>query len=175
MAIALSEMDRLNETLTDFLSFARPGEPEHMAFDLHKALSETLELLRNRDDCSVEIRAEFRGAMEVHADQRRINEVFWNLGVNALEAMAEGGILSVETFESDGMVHVLFSDTGPGIPEADLERVFFPFYTTKRTGTGLGLSTSFRTIEEHGGRIKVDSIVDGGSVFTVIIPRDHER
>ncbi len=173
MRIALGEMDRLNSTITDYLSFARPDTPSLEEFDLHRALRETVELLKMRDDSMVEVWAELDGALMVKADPRRMKEVFWNLGVNALQSMPEGGRLVVATRVEGAQAHISFTDSGKGIEDEDMERIFFPFYTTKRAGTGLGLSTAFRAVEDHGGRITVNSTLGKGSVFTVIIPIEN--
>ncbi len=173
MNIALGEMDRLNSTLTDYLSFARPDTHTLEEFDLHKAIKETVELLKMRDDKMVEVQAAFEGALMVKADPRKMKEVFWNLGVNALQSMPEGGRLEVATRVEGAKVHISFTDSGGGIEAEDMERIFFPFYTTKKAGTGLGLSTAFRAVEDHGGRILVDSTLGKGSSFTVIIPIEN--
>lgn len=173
MSIALGEMDRLNNTITDYLSFARPAELSFESFDIHVALEETVELLQNTDGCKAEVRADINGALQVSADPGKMKEVFWNLGVNALQAMPDGGILLVSTAIEGDMVTISFSDTGVGMSEDEMEKIFFPFFTTKRTGTGLGLSTAFRAVEDHGGRLTVQSARGAGSVFTVIIPIEN--
>jgi two-component system sensor histidine kinase PilS (NtrC family) len=172
MDIALHEMDRLNLTLTDFLIYARPKPIEPREVDLNHVLGEVVDMLRNHSSAPVDIRASLDGPLMAWADADRMREVFWNLGINALDAMGDaGGVLEVSTSIADDEVRVVFSDTGPGVSLADRERIFYPFFTTKGRGTGLGLSTAGRVAEEHGGQIVVDRAPGGGARFTVILPR----
>jgi two-component system sensor histidine kinase PilS (NtrC family) len=143
MDIALSEMDRLNHTITDFLKFSKPSPLKPVLFDLPEVLAEVLELLRNRDrSASLDFIHDFKEPLKVIADRDKLKDVFWNLGTNALEAMPEGGSLKVSAYQDGNNVIIVFADTGPGVPEAEREKIFFPFYTTKSSGTGLGLSTA---------------------------------
>ena len=168
--IALGEMDRLNSTITDLLSFSRPGALNPESFDIHEALRETLDLLRNRDDRKADVEAAFSGPLLFVGDMGKIKDVFWNLGVNALEAMPDGGRLTVDSWRDDSGLHVRFRDTGDGVNQEDKDKIFYPFYTTKETGTGLGLSASYRSVEEHGGTITVERHEEGGAVFVVNLP-----
>jgi signal transduction histidine kinase len=102
------------------------------------------------------------------ADQ--LKQVFLNLIVNAMDAMPNGGQLTIETAETDGFVSLIVQDTGVGIAPDQLERIFDPFFTTKAYGTGLGLSVSYSIIESHGGRITVDSKVDQYTRVTISLP-----
>jgi signal transduction histidine kinase len=173
MDIALGEMDRLNNTITDYLSFSRPAEPAFERVDLNALLTEAVELLKNSDNSKVKVEGRFHGALFITADAGKLKEVFWNLGVNALQSMPGGGKLIVDTEVEGHVVKVHFLDTGTGVSEEDMDRIFYPFFTTKLTGTGLGLSTAFRAVQDHGGRITVESDKGEGSVFTVIIPIEN--
>lgn len=171
MGIALGEMDRLNTIITDFLDYSKPSAPVLADVDLNAVLDEILEMLGNSGAVGISVRRAFSGHLPVKADSQKLQQVFWNLGINALDAMAGGGELSVETRAADGEVEITFSDTGTGIRKEDLEKIFFPFFTTKNTGTGLGLSIAYRIVEDHGGRITVESIPGKGSRFGVRLPR----
>jgi len=170
MDIALSEMDRLNTIITDFLSYSRPTPPVVETFDLNEALSEVFEMLKNRASTPVAFIREFSGKFPVRADQKKLKEVFWNLGINALEAMPEGGTLTVGTQRHGNTAEVFFQDTGQGLKSEDRERIFFPFFTTKKHGTGLGLSTAYRVTEAHGGTILLQSAPGKGARFTITLP-----
>lgn len=170
MSIALNEMDRLNAIITDFLNYSRPGLSEARLFDLHKVLGETLDLLV-RDCEKVSLKKDFSGTLFITADPRRLRQVFWNLGLNSIEAMPEGGLLTVETSARDGGIRITFADTGKGIGSGDMKKLFYPFFTTKEKGTGLGLSIAYRIIEDHGGSISVQSRPGLGAEFNVILPR----
>jgi signal transduction histidine kinase len=102
------------------------------------------------------------------ADQ--LTQVFLNLIVNAVEAMPDGGDLAIATLHDEGHVRVRISDTGPGLNAEEAKRIFEPFYTTKRSGTGLGLAVSYGIIQRHGGEITVDTTPGRGATFTVSLP-----
>jgi len=171
MDIALSEMDRLNHTITDFLKFSKPSPINLAEFDLADALVKVLDLLKNRDrSLPIEFVRDFTGPFHVNADQDKLRDVFWNLGTNALEAMPEGGTLKVTAYQSKENVIIVFADTGLGVTDAARDNVFFPFYTTKANGTGLGLSTAYRVLEDHGGSISIDNRPGGGAAVTIILP-----
>jgi two-component system sensor histidine kinase PilS (NtrC family) len=173
MDIALNEMQRLDRIITDFLTYSRPTPPEFKKFELHSILDETIEILKNvkhgKDDIS--IRKEYSGRLDLNADPQKLQQVFWNLGVNALEAMPQGGELIVSTKETEGSVQIIFQDFGTGIDENNIEKIFYPFFTTKKQGTGLGLAIAYRIVEEHKGKINVNSGSGTGTIFEVILPK----
>ncbi|GAB4539937.1 MAG: ATP-binding protein [Thermodesulfovibrionia bacterium] len=171
--IALSEMDRLNNTVTDFLIYARPPMLQIESFDLHKMLGYVVALLRSSagEEKGVRIIADLSEELTIRGDPRQLQQVFWNLGINAVDAVSEDGIVEVYTEKGDTYIKIVFKDNGIGIDKKEMERIFYPFYTTKERGTGLGLSIAQRIVEEHGGRIVVESEGNGrGSTFTVVLP-----
>jgi signal transduction histidine kinase len=101
-----------------------------------------------------------------------MQQAFLNLALNAIQAMPEGGKFTVETRMDDtaGPIKIVFADTGKGIPDADLARIFNPFFTTRQQGTGLGLSITQRIVEQHNGKIIVESPSKKGARFTIIFP-----
>ena len=170
MNIALSEMDRLNNTISDFLAYSSPKPLEIKLIDLHPILDSTLELLINSENKGgISIKKDFEGQLFSHADPEKIRQVFWNLGINAFEAMDNGGELTVSTENTPPYVTISFSDTGPGISQSDIEKIYYPFFTTKETGTGLGLSITYRIIEEHNGRLVVASRPGIKTTFEIIL------
>ncbi|MDI6744495.1 MAG: ATP-binding protein [Thermodesulfovibrionales bacterium] len=182
--IALKEMERLNEIITDFLMYSTLRAAEFSAFDLNLMLDNTLELLKNtasarlRVDATrkdISITKDFEGQLFVNADRQKMHQVFLNLGMNALEAMPDGGELSVSARRTGNSVEVVFKDTGIGIWHKNLEKIFYPFFTTKDEGTGLGLAIAYRIIEEHKGKINVISNPGEGAVFKVIIPDSNGK
>ena len=106
------------------------------------------------------------------ADHDQLRQVFWNLLLNAVQAMREGGTLSVETRRVGRHAEVLVRDTGPGIPAGIQARIFEPFVTTKSGGTGLGLAIVRRIIEDHGGRITVSAHDGAGTCFVLSLTVD---
>jgi two-component system sensor histidine kinase PilS (NtrC family) len=173
MDIAISEMQRLNSIVTDFLTYSRPRPLELQEVELHGLLRDTLSLLENtgQEGQDIRIRKAFSGPLPVRVDPASIRQVFWNLGTNAVEAMDKGGILTVSTQDFPDRISIFFSDTGPGISPDDLSRIFYPFYTTKERGTGLGLSIAYRIVEEHKGRLAVESTSGIGTNFEITLPK----
>ena len=170
MGIALSEMERLNNTISDFLTYSSPKPLEIQPVDLHAILDSTLELLKNTEHKSgISIKRDFEGQLFIHADPEKIRQVFWNLGANAFEAMDNSGELTVSTKNSPKNVTVSFSDTGSGISQMNINKIFYPFFTTKERGTGLGLSIAYRIIEEHNGRLIVTSRPGIKTTFEIIL------
>lgn len=177
MNIALSEMDRLNKIITDFLTYSRPKEPEFFTFDLHALLDETIELVKSATlyTDTITITKGFSGESIVVADPQKLRQVFLNLGMNAIESMPHGGEVIISTARLKDSVLISIRDTGIGIPQKNLKDIFFPFFTTKDKGTGLGLSIAYRIIEEHNGKITVRSEPGQGTTFTVVLPVAPER
>ena len=170
MDIALSEMDRLNKTISDFLTYSRPKPLEIQLTDLHAILDSTLDLLKNTEHTEgISIRRDYEGELFIHADPEKLSQVFWNLGINAFEAMGSEGELTVSTRINHKQAIISFSDTGPGISKSDIDKIFYPFFTTKEKGTGLGLSTAYRIIEEHDGRLIVKSRSGIKTTFEIIL------
>jgi len=138
-------------------------------------LDETIELLKNVEENNISINKEYTGRLEVDADPQKMRQVFWNLGINSIEAMPEGGELIISTRNMDRAVEITFKDFGAGIDKKNIEKIFYPFFTTKEHGTGLGLSIAYRIIEEHNGRINVNSSPGVGTTFEIIMPKTDEK
>ena len=173
MSIVLKESERLNKSISDFLRFVRPQERRSLAFDVAASLGETLDLLVNSSELTVrhEIRREIvPSSFQIVGDADQIRQVFWNLARNAVQAMPNGGVLTVRAHHDGDSYRIVFADNGQGMSPADLRRLFQPFRTTFPSGTGLGMAISYRIVQEHGGRIDVDSREGAGSTITVSLP-----
>ncbi len=175
MEIALSEMDRLNRIITDFLSYSKPTRPEMEHLDLRESLDEMLEVLGAAVPEKVRLDTDFEDEVQIYGDPHRLRQVYLNLALNAFDAMGGEGTLSIRSYKLGKYAGVCFSDTGPGVPYENREKIFFPFFTTKETGTGLGLSIAARIVEDHGGMIRLDSDACEGSAFTVFLPLNGEK
>jgi two-component system sensor histidine kinase PilS (NtrC family) len=177
MGIALKEMERLNCIITDFLTYSRPTLPVFQGFDIRELLDETVELLQNidHDKGHIVFKKNYSSPLFVHADPQKMHQVFWNLGLNAIEAMPEGGELSISAERRNDTVTITFQDSGYGIEGKNIEKVFYPFFTTKAHGTGLGLAITYRIIDEHNGRISVKSTTGIGTAFEIILPASDEK
>ena len=170
LTIMQNESKRLNEIVSDFLAFGRPRAPRFAPVDLHELIDETWTLLQRDDRCppSVAFARGYDAALDaVTADRDQLRQVFWNLFLNAVQAMRDEGTLTVETRRTEGGAEIRVRDTGPGISPAVLPRVFEPFVTTKAGGTGLGLAIVRRIIEDHGGRITVEAHEGEGTCFVL--------
>jgi two-component system sensor histidine kinase PilS (NtrC family) len=181
MGIILREVHRLNSLIADFLLFARPISPGRERIQLNRLIEEILQMLGHSPDFNVLIRleTEFEDDLYVQGDPNQVRQVFWNLLINAAQAMPKGGMLKVRLRKgsphallpagrSYGEVSVI--DSGVGIGEEDIGKIFDPFFTTKERGTGLGLSIVHSIVERYGGKIVVQSRKGRGSVFAVFIP-----
>lgn len=169
----LEESQRINQLINQFLDLARPKETQWEISDLREILEKTLVLLSPQaHHLGVEIRKELpKNPLFLRVDSEQMKQAFMNIGVNALEAMPNGGILKVKLWENGkGKAIIQFSDTGKGIPKEILGRIFDPFFTTKERGTGLGLPIAQRIISEHRGEIEVETGEKGGTTFTIRLP-----
>lgn len=171
LADVQSQITRMNKTLTDLLQHARPAEPQRIAIDLNALLEQSLRFLPRG---SIEIVRQLDDSLPpLHVDPNLLHQAFLNILVNARQAMPHGGRLTLGTRvdRANGRaVEVLISDTGVGIAREHLDRIFQPFFTTKSQGTGLGLAIAARVIEQHGGRITVQSAEGRGTTFTIALP-----
>jgi len=174
MQIAVSEMDRLNRIITDFLTYSRPTRPEPQGIELNQLLKGTCDLLAKSVPANIKLDLDLPGSISLNADPQRLQQVFFNLALNAFEAMPGGGTLRIESARNGRFTEVRFMDTGCGIPAENREKIFFPFFTTKDTGTGLGLSIAMRIVEDHGGTIKLRTGPEG-SAFSIFLPTEGEH
>jgi two-component system sensor histidine kinase PilS (NtrC family) len=176
MDIILRESQRLDQAIRDFLTFARPGGFDPERSDLVKLIEDSLKLLRKSRQFRSRHRVETRYAASqiwCEVDQNRMKQVFWNLANNALKAMPDGGTLTIEVGWGPGgeRAEIRFIDDGRGMSEAERERYFQPFSGTFEDGSGLGAAIVYRLVEEHGGRISLDSEPGQGTRVRVELPR----
>lgn len=176
-SLMIEEIDRANAIIREFLLLTKPTAPRLKEADLHVILEEIFLLIESKSLLeNVEIRRKYAKNLPlVKADPAQIKQVFLNLATNAIQAMPAGGHLMISTTSEKGNAVVRFTDSGCGIDEAQLAKIFNPFYTTKENGTGLGLTISYRIIENHGGRLYAQSISGKGSTFTVELPAIGEE
>ena len=166
------EISQINHIITDLLHTARPHPPEIRRSDLNTTVEHSVMLARQQA-LSKPIRIELKkdaALPEVEHDSDQIHQVLLNLLLNSIQAIEGTGTITVELLEEDGSAVVTVSDTGRGIPAEHLPNIFRPFYTTKGNGTGLGLSLAKRIVEEHEGRIEVESSAGQGTKFVVTLP-----
>ncbi len=172
--MSLSETERLTDLLRKMLSFSKPEEEERQPTDVNTILEEILLLLRKQlMENTIHISLSLSEEMEkVYASRNQLRQVFLNMISNAGDAMPDGGILTVKTVQKGDTIHIEIADTGIGIREENIDRIFDAFFTTKDgvKDVGLGLSVCYGFIKEHGGDIRVSSRWGTGTTFTIILP-----
>ncbi|MRR12180.1 PAS domain-containing protein, partial [bacterium] len=167
------EIDRLDRVIKALLDFGRPSHPTLRPIDIEDVVADVVLFTRQfAGQSQVEIETEYSAGIPlVSADPDQLKQVFVNLVSNAVQAMeTTGGVIRIRVWDDDAFVFVSVSDTGPGIPPDTLAKVFDPFFSTKDSGTGLGLTIVHRIIDQHGGRIEVQSTPSTGTTFTVALP-----
>ncbi len=176
LSIVETEVDRCKRIARDLLAFSRPPPSEKGPTDIQETVEETLKLLQHHDRFKkIKVRREYVFNLPlVWANSERLIQVFVALALNALDAMEDDGELRVRTevLAYEDAVGISFIDTGCGIAQSELPKIFEPFYSSKLPGkgTGLGLSICYGIIQEHGGRIEVDSTIGAGSNFRIVLP-----
>jgi two-component system sensor histidine kinase PilS (NtrC family) len=176
MDIVAGEAGRLDALITDFLRFASPREPQRVPTDLGAVVRETATLLRQARPGAwrVEVADAPGGPVTADVDPQLVRQVFWNLSLNAVEAMPAGGTLGIAIERGADAATVAFADHGAGLSPEALARMFTPFFSTKERGTGLGLAIVFKIVEAHGGRIEVENRPGAGATFRVTLPLRRE-
>jgi len=168
--MALKESIRLNEIVTDFLNYAQfvPLKMNrlHVREVINEAIADTLQIIEDRN---IKIKRKDSDFV-VLGDLNKLKSCFVNILNNAYEVTQEGGVIEVESYATDKNNIIEIRDHGKGIPSGLLNRIFDPFYTTKKGGTGLGLAITKKIIESHGGEINVESTVDDGTTFRIELP-----
>jgi len=176
MEIIVSESNRLSKILEEFLRFVRPQERRVAVFDVAGNIQEVLDLFRLSAEVSDAhaIVADIEpAASPLAADRDQIRQIIYNVAKNAVRAMPEGGTLTVEGREDGAWYSIKFRDTGRGMSDEEVARVFTPFSTAFDGGTGLGMAIVRRIVEDHGGAIDVESRPGEGTTVTVLLPRDN--
>jgi len=186
MEIILREVNRLNHLVNDFLQFARPQRIEIEEFDLNQLIMDTLYIFQNSQNWSQNLAVEtkFFSPLKINSDPQQLKQVFWNIFLNACEAMPKGGFVCVSTDkikESYGSgeyidsVRIKVEDNGPGIDTKVIKDMFKPFSTTKKGGSGLGLAIVKRIVEGLGGNVSGQNLAGGGMAVAITLPLSIEK
>lgn len=176
VSVAKGEINRLDYIVTQFLHAIRPSPPQLKPASLNEVVEKTLELLRPElDNRGLTVRTRVDGRLPLAPlDVTQMQQVLVNLIKNAMQAMTQGGVLTLGTGENADGVWLSVADTGGGIPQEQINRIFEPFFTTKKKGSGLGLMIVQRIVRAHGGRIELESDAGRGTTFRIWLPL-HER
>ena len=177
VTVSTGEIQRLDQIIHSFLKALRPTAPQREPIRVNDLLEETLKAMeREIEDRGIWVEREFADEVpELHLDKGQMQQAFYNIMRNAIQAMTEGGILTVRIRVSDPAVAISFSDTGTGIQAEDLGMVFDAYHTTKEEGTGLGLMIVQRIMQDHGGQIEIESRPKQGTTITLLLPRFEQR
>ncbi|HPA96580.1 MAG TPA: ATP-binding protein, partial [Thermoanaerobaculia bacterium] len=173
LTIVHRESQRLDRTIKGFLRFARPRDRAVVEFDIARLVAEHFELLRNSEEAGP--RHRLRLALDQQsttaiADPDQVSQIFWNLARNALRAMPDGGDLVVSGQRQDERYRLSFRDSGHGMDPEQRARLFQPFQSFFDGGTGLGMAIVYRLVQEHDGRVSVESKEGAGTTITVELP-----
>ena len=172
-AIAMRESDHLNQIVQDFLDFARNPTTERQRIDVCEIIDGLVETLRRKFNGGDELRIVVKrqgGPCIVSGDPSQLKQVFMNLATNGIEAMQMQGTLEIAITAESGLIEIRFLDEGPGIEPDKVARIFEPFYTTKPSGVGMGLSVCQRILTAHDGTIRITSRERGGASVIVRLP-----
>lgn len=192
MNIIIRESERLNKLISDFLDLARPRKPEFQIVQVSQVLHELVTLMKSNDSFNerVELLEDLDDTVEIELDRDQFTQMVWNLFKNAMDAMPEGGQLAVsagicdETEMSHRVIdnqlrspffRLTIADTGVGMEQEIISRIFDPFTTFKRRGVGIGLAIVYRIVENHKGTIRVASKLKKGTTFHVDLPLRQQR
>ena len=171
------EVKRLDHIIDQFLKAIRPSQPQLEPTDVNALVKESMRFLEPEiKDRGISLTLELRSALPpLQLDSDQIKQAFYNVVKNASQATAPGGSITVRSDLSDEHVSIIFTDTGEGISASEMSDVFQPYFTTKKSGTGLGLLIIRRIIREHGGDIKISSEESKGTSVTISLPRFHRN
>jgi len=177
LAIIHKEIQRLNRLLTNLLDFARPRPPEFRAVEPARLIDAIITLAEHSaQQKGIVIRKDVPSAVPpFEGDPEQMKQVLLNLAINAVQAMTAPGEVVLSARQTGSSVIMGVRDQGPGIQSGDLDRIFNPFFTTKESGTGLGLSVVHQIVTQHGGAVKAERNPDAGMTFSVIVPLRHRR
>ena len=171
--IISKESTRLDRTIKGFLQFARPKARASVRFDIAAQLAENVELLVNSPEVSTSHRVDLEldpPSANLVADPDQISQIFWNLARNALRAMENGGTLRIVGTVAENVYRLQFIDSGRGMSEEERAKLFHPFRSFFDGGTGIGMAIVYRIVEEHSGRLWVESRPGEGTTITVELP-----
>ncbi|MEE4242457.1 MAG: ATP-binding protein [Desulfopila sp.] len=174
--ILVREVERLNRSIGELLDYARPHKLQLKKVNICQVLDKAISLVHaDLQSLEIDLQSESNGQHYVLGDRDKLNQVFLNLLLNAIQAMNDGGILQIRTFAEDGRVICQVEDSGCGLDEENVAKVFDPYFTTKSDGTGLGLAMSAKIVEEHSGIIEFRSSIGHGTVVKVSLPAYSEE
>jgi signal transduction histidine kinase len=173
-ATLLAEINNLKTIIGRFSEFSKMPQPERRPIQINDVATSVMGVFRAQllEKNNISVRTEFADALpEILGDPDLLHRALQNLVLNAIDAMPQGGELTIRTRKLPGIIEISVSDTGSGLTQEECARLFTPYYTTKQHGTGLGLAIVQSVVSDHGGKISVDSAKDQGTTFRIELPR----
>ncbi|MGI9536604.1 MAG: two-component system sensor histidine kinase NtrB, partial [Desulfocapsaceae bacterium] len=170
--LMVEQVERLNRSISELLDYARPGMVTKASLHIDELLAKSLMLVRtDAETQNIVVEESYGcGSKTMEGDQDKLTQLFLNLYLNAIQAMSEGGKLTILTDCSGPDITIEISDSGCGIPSEILDKVFEPYFTNKHEGTGLGLAMSARIVHDHNGTISLKSVEQEGTTITIKLP-----
>lgn len=176
MKIVIKEIDRLNNLITEFLEYVRPGVRKEDPIDVNMLLNELLEMVKLNDKIpqNIVVEKNMPTVDRIMGHSDKLKQAFLNIIINAYQAMEKSELkrLTISSSQSEEKIRVIIGDSGIGMDEQNLKRIFEPFHTTKVKGTGLGLAVTHKIFEDHGAKIFVESKIGEGTRFIIDFPLD---
>jgi len=171
-----SEISRVDQTISEFVNFAKPREPEQEVVQIRDVLKSVKTLINaTAHERSITISLSGDSTLKIYVDPAQLRQILLNLSLNAMEAMPDGGQLRFRTYEDDGKAKVVVADNGIGMDAAVQEKLLRPFFTTRSGGTGLGLSITNQLVEANGGNMVFESVVDDGTTVSLRFPLAEQK
>jgi len=165
-------INRITDIVRQMSGFSKTAIADMKSHNLHELVSLTLDLVKyDKRMKDIKVNVSVPDSLPlVSGDETQLIQVFMNIILNAADAMPGSGMLDIFAAQTNGLVDIFFSDSGPGIPQENLKRIFDPFFTTKEKGTGLGLAVSYSIIKSFQGDITAENRPEGGTIFKVRLP-----
>lgn len=169
------EIQRLNKLVEDFLDYGKPLRLNLQKVHIGRLFEDITEIIWAKAESEkISIVKDYDSLQVLNMDPDLIKTCIFNVILNAFQAMPGGGTLTLKTEKTDGMLSLIISDTGKGMPKDELPKAFDPFFTTKKNGLGLGLAMTKRVVEEHGGKVDIKSVEREGSTVTMTLPIEQK-
>ncbi|HJV46031.1 MAG TPA: ATP-binding protein [Bacillota bacterium] len=169
--VMLGEIDRINEIVSELLVLSKPENKTYRLGNIIEKLNHVVTLFEGQANLyNIRIKIEFNSDLPLIYCHGSLQQAFINILKNAIEAMPHGGEVLIKIIKIDTGIQISFTDQGYGISQNQLEKIFQPFFTTKETGTGLGLMVSKRIIQNHNGKMRIESKIGNGTTVEIVLP-----
>ncbi len=170
---SIQGVEKIKKIVLDLKTFARHEKDTMSLINLNEVLEGILNVVWNEIKYKAQLIKKYGQISSIECNPQKLGQVFINILINASQSIEDKGEIVITTYEKDKYIHTKISDTGKGIPKSEINRIFDPFYTTKKTGegTGLGLSLSYEIIKKYGGDISVESTLNQGTTFLISLPK----